>query len=220
MEIKINFLPNFNFNLIVVHLYLINTLSLKQIGHGNFSEKDNTSETLQLGDSEDELESLQDGRITDIESNPSQREMESTTRDIEYLKISGEITDESESNETLFFTGNDVTDNISSGRRSNCSMNQSNYVSDGPLSESEASAMNDSFYSCNSKFDEGNSEEKMDILVPEASSPKKEVPPFLDSDVPVFTRTRSFFNKMVDKEGNLRPLNINDEDTGKKRHAR
>lgn len=191
---------------------------MKQIGQGHFSEKDDTSETLQ-GDSENELESLQDGRMTDMETNLSQREMESTTRDIEYLKISGEITDESESNETLFFIGNDVTDNISSGRRSNCSMNQNNYVSDGPLSESEASAMNDSFYSCNSKFDEGNSEEKMDILVPEARSPKKEVPSLPGTDVGI-VRTRSFFNKMVDREGNLRPLNISEDDTGKKRHAR
>ena len=98
-------------------------------------------------------------------------------------------------------------------------MNQNNYVSDGPLSESEASAMNDSFYSCNSKFDEGNSEEKMDILVPEARSPKKEVPSLPGTDVGI-VRTRSFFNKMVDREGNLRPLNISEDDTGKKRHAR
>lgn len=184
----------------------------EQIGQ----EVDDTCENVQ-GDSENELGSIQDGSTTDMDTDISSlHEVESTTRDIEYLKISGEITDESESNDTSF----SKTDNISSGRRSNCSMNQSNYVSDGPLSESETSALNDSFHSCDSKFEEANSEEKLQILVSEASPPKEEEE---GSRIPCQatgeTRIHSFFNKMVDKEGNLlRPCNII-EDVSKKRHA-
>ena len=150
---------------------------------------------------------------SDMDLSASFPDMENTARNISYLKISGEITDEPESYDTSFSDRLSVTTaEDTSGRTSSCSMNQNNYVSDGPLSESETSVLNDSFYSCGSKFDESNSDEKLDILLTEAkaSSRKDKL-----EDTAELPRTTSFFNKMVDEKGNLKPIN-----KPKSRHTR
>lgn len=177
----------------------------EQIGERRISDMDTTLESLQ-GTDFDDLDHFGERQTTDSDTGACSQEMESTARNIQYLKISGEIPDDFE---LIFDTsfcgqGNTIspTDDLSE-RTSNCSMNQSNYVSDGPLSESEASALNDSFYSCDSKFAESNSDEKLELPTTESKSPNLEHTDLLNiNEIP---RTRSFFNKMVDREGNLRP---------------
>ena len=141
-------------------------------------------------------------------------DMDTTTRNIEYLKISGEIADDAENCvddadiiaddaeilETSFETIVPPPES-SSGRTSNCSIHQSNYVSDGPLSESETSALNDSFHSCDSKIVESTSE--LELIVTGATPPKESCGVLAPEEIP---RTTSFFNKMVDQQGNLRSL--------------
>lgn len=184
-------------------------------------KKDNVIKTMKANYECDEMDHIQDESIADMDIGSCSQEMENTARNIEYLRITTtDIPDEPEAFNTAFsFYPNVIsaTDNLS-GRRSNCSVNQSNYVSDGPLSESETSALNDSFYSCDSKFEESNSEEKLKIIVTQKDSPQEENKDCLESgqDVP---RTHSFFNKMLDEKGNLLTSNFN-KDRKRYRHTR
>ena len=133
-----------------------------------------------------------------MDLDPSSQDMENTARNFDYLRISGEITDhEPETYDTSFSERHSSASDEQSGRTSNCSVNRSNYVSDGPLSESEASALNDSFHSCDIKFADSNSDEKLENIMTEAQE---------DEVCDELPRTTSFFNKMVDEKGNLRPL--------------
>ena len=162
------------------------------------------------------------GASMDLDTNICPPDMDTTTRNIEYLKISGEIADDSENladdaenladdAETFADDAENFADSSESfnvaaspedGRASSISNNstsQSNYVSDGPLSESETSGLNDSFHSCDSKV--GGSTPDLKVIVTGASPPKESCDVLGPQEI---QRTTSFFNKMIDPQGNLR----------------
>ena len=164
------------------------------------------------------------GASMDLDTNLFPPDINTTTRNIEYLKISGEIADDAENcaddpencaddGEIFAVNAENFTDDLESfnvvappadGRSSdisNTSTSQSNYVSDGPLSESETSALNDSFHSCDSKI--GGSTPDLELIVTGASPPKESCGQLAPEEIP---RTTSFFNKMIDTQGNLIPF--------------
>ena len=162
----------------------------------------------------------------DLDTSPYPHDMDTTTRNIEYLKISGEIADDADdfaddakinanSAKILESTIGSLvppTDD-SSDRTSTYSIN--NFVSDGQLSESETSGLNDSFHSCDSNIVESSSE--VELKITGASPPKESNDVLAPQEIP---RTTSFFNRMVDKQGNLRNLSPDEDSKKLQRRAR
>ncbi|XP_028399778.1 rho GTPase-activating protein 39-like [Dendronephthya gigantea] len=173
-------------------------------GDRRFSERDDSNDIL------DVPELNRANRASDMDLDTSPHDMDTTTRNIEYLKISGEIADLADDAEIIADDANILEPSLGSlipppespsGRNSNLSSNSPphlSYVSDGPLSESDTSALNDSFHSCDSKLGESNPE--LEVIVTGASPPK-DGGLWVPQEIP---RTTSFFNKMVDTQGNLR----------------
>ena len=188
-----------------------------QDGDSRFSEKDDSNDILDVPE-------------LNCANRASGMDMDTTTRNIEYLKISGEIADEAENitDDAEIIADDAVTLQASfgnlipppespSGRNSNMSNNSprySSYVSDGPLSESETSALNDSFHSCDSKL--GGSNPELELVV-KGTSPPKDEELWVPQEIP---RTTSFFNKMMDTKGNLRTFSPEKDSKKVQRQAR
>ena len=167
---------------------------LSQFGEHSFSDKDNSTDMADVAELDHSSRSSEVSM--DLETN-----MDTTTRNIEYLKISGGGENDPDDVDVLeTFEALIPPPETSSGRTSNCSMtHQSNYVSDGPLSESETSTHNDSFHSCDSKIGESNT--GLELIVTGTSPPREDGELLAPEEIP---RTTSFFNQMVDNHGNLR----------------
>jgi hypothetical protein len=152
----------------------------------------------------------------ETENNVYPEDMDTTTRNIEYLKISGEIADDEDGEILDTSLGTLIPPpETESGRTSNCSTHQPSYVSDGPLSESETSAHNESFHSCDSKV--GGSNPNLDLIITGASPPKEGGELLDPEEIP---RSHSFFNKMVDPQGNLRTFSPEERNSKLQRHPR
>ena len=168
----------------------------------------------------------------DLDDTSCSSDMDNTTRHIKYLNISGEITEECDEvpyelqqpDDADFNTEEDesftsfnalVPPPLSPSIKGNIMMNsttihQSNYVSDGPVSESETAALNDSLN------DTRNVESNINVE-PSTISPEENSPWIHSEDIP---RTTSFFNKMVDQQGNLKMFNQDEHSYKVQRHER
>ena len=199
-----------------------------QIGNRRSSEKDDSTDNIDVPELNHSNRSSDTSM--DLDTTICPPDMDTTTRNIEYLKISGEIADDAEhfADDAGIVTTNAENLETSLGsfipppgspsdRTSNCSTDayRSNYVSDGPLSESETSAFNDSFHSCDSKI--GDSTSELELIVTGASPPREDSGMLEPVEIP---RTTSFFNKMMDPQGNLRTFSPEEDSKKIQRRAR
>lgn len=186
----------------------------------------------------------------DLDSTFSPADMDTATRNIEYLKISGgeigdgttkradengddgdslenfadeEATNDPDEADVTGEGGNIVESPLGSlvpppesGTTSNCSVNHFGHVNDRPLSESETSAFSASFPSCDSKIGQSNPSWS---VVPTRTSPTKDAGDCMLQPLEI-SRTTSFFNRMVDTDGNLRTFSFDESSRKVRRDAK